>query len=178
LKAPVLHTERLELLPLTESFCSEKYVDWLNDSEVYAYLETGGDYSLEKLREYLSEAEKKDIFFWAITIKSSGKHIGNIKIDPLNNRHQLGEYAIMMGDRSEWRKGYANEASEAVINYCFRTLHLRKITLGVVEDNVTAVSLYQKLGFITEGVYKKHGIYRGKYCNALRMALFNPQVTY
>jgi ribosomal-protein-alanine N-acetyltransferase len=178
LKAPILHTEKLTLLPLDKSFASGKYVDWMNDPEVYTYLETGGNYTLEKLQEYLLATEEKDTLFWAITITDSGTHIGNIKIDPVNERHQLGEYAIMMGDRSAWGKGYAKEASEAVINYCFKTLQLRKITLGVVEDNINAVGLYQKLGFVTEGVYKKHGIYGGKYCNTLRMALFNPASTY
>ena len=34
--------------------------------------------------------------------------------------------------------------------------------------------LYQKLGFEVEGIYKKHGKYQGKYCDIIRMALFNP----
>ena len=75
------------------------------------------------------------IFFWAITLKESGKHIGNIKIDPISQKHERGEYGIMMGDRSEWGKGYAREASEAVIRFCFETLKLRKVTLGVLTAN-------------------------------------------
>ncbi len=80
----------------------------------------------------------------------------------------------MMGRRSEWGKGYAKEASNKVINFCFQKLHIRKITLGVVADNAAAVALYKKMGFVIEGVYKKHGFYDNKYCDTFRMALFNP----
>ena len=53
-------------------------------------------------------------------------------------------------------------------------IRIRKINLGVVKDNVSAVRLYKKLGFKTEGEFEAHGFYNGKYCNTLRMALFAP----
>lgn len=176
--APALNSTRLELCKLDSSYCSQEYVNWMNDIDVYRYLESGGNYTMQMLSNYLKEVDQKQILFWAIKIKASGKHIGNIKIDPLNTRHRYGEYAIMMGDRTEWGKGYAKEASELVINYCFNDLNLRKVTLGVVEDNQAAVSLYEKLGFEVEGIYKYHGIYDGKFCHVLRMALFNKQFSY
>lgn len=178
IKATPLETERLILLPLTKKHATEEYVGWLNDPEVYKYLETGGDYTLAKLDAFLEEVEKKNIYFWGIHIKENLKHIGNIKIDPVNTKNKLGEYGILMGDRSEWKKGYAKEASICIIDFCFQVIGLRKVTLGVMNDNTAAVQLYYNLGFKTEGVYEKHGIYGGKYCNCIRMALFNPAVNY
>lgn len=172
-----IETERLILQPMDESFISEKYLSWMNDPEVFLYLESGGNYSMNELQEYVKHSVDKKIFFWAITIKDNGKHIGNIKIDPISRRHGTGEYGIMLGDRSEWRKGYAAEASIGLINYCFEELRIRKINLGVVKDNESAVQLYEKLGFKTEGEFKAHGFYNGKYCNTLRMALFAPEFT-
>ena len=95
-------------------------------------------------------------FFLAIHIKESGKHIGNIKIDPINSKHAYGEYGILMGDKGEWGKGYAFEASKTIIDFSFNTLALRKINLGVVSENFGALHLYKKLGFIEDGVYKNH----------------------
>ena len=174
MKAPIIYTKRLTLKPLSLEHLSQEYVDWLNDEEVYRYLETGGNYTIEMLKHYLKDVEKKDIYFWAIHLKNNNLHIGNIKIDPVNFKHGLAEYGIMMGRRSEWGKGYAKEASNKVINFCFQKLHIRKITLGVVADNAVAVALYKKMGFVIEGVYKKHGFYDNKYCDTFRMALFNP----
>lgn len=178
MKAPFLESDRLIFKPLSTKHLSQNYVNWLNDPDVYKYLETGGNYTISMLREYLTSVEKTDILFWAIHLKENDLHIGNIKIDPVNTRHNFAEYGIMMGCRSEWGKGYAKEASLKIIAYCFTDLKIRKITLGVVEDNSNALNLYKKLGFITEGVYKNHGYYQGKYCNTVRMALFNPEYTY
>lgn len=174
MKAKILETERLVLKPLSLQHLTQDYVDWLNDEEVYRYLETGGDYTLEMLKDYINDVIKKDIYFWGIHLKNNNMHIGNIKIDPINLKHGLAEYGIMMGRRTEWGKGYANEATVKVIDFCFQELNVRKLTLGVVEDNTAAFALYKKLGFVIEGVYKQHGFYDDKYCDTIRMALFNP----
>ncbi|MBC7391680.1 MAG: GNAT family N-acetyltransferase [Opitutaceae bacterium] len=175
---PFLQSERLSLEPLSLKFNTKEYVSWLNNPDVYRYMETGGNYNSEMLTEYLQDVEKKDILFWAILIRSTNKHIGNIKIDPVNKRHGWGEYAIMIGDIHAWGQGYAFEASNLVIDYCFNILNIRKITLGVVQDNEAAYNVYKKLGFTDEGLYLNHGVYEGKYCNMIRMALFNPNYTY
>lgn len=171
---PSLSSERLIYKSLTLEHCTLEYVGWLNNPEVNKFLETGDDYTIELLENFLENvAQKETMLFWAIHLKESNKHIGNIKIDPVNQRHGLGEYGIMMGDTSEWGKGYAKEASKTIINYCFKELEIRKITLGVVEQNIAALNLYKTLGFTIEGVYKNHGLYNGKYMDILRMALFN-----
>lgn len=175
MKAPELKTDRLLLQPLTSAFLSEEYVSWLNDPLVNQYLETPSDYTLEDLQAYLTVVDKQDILFWAIVHQNDNKHIGNIKIDPVHPRDKRGEYGILMGNTEYWGKGYAKEASEAVIHYCFDELHLRKITLGVVENNITAVQLYYKIGFETEGIFRSHSRYNNDWCNVLRMARFNPK---
>lgn len=174
MKSQILETERLILKPLSLEHLSQDYVDWLNDIDVYKYLETGGNYTLEMLRDYLLDVEKKDIYFWGIHLKDNNLHIGNIKIDPINIKHGTAEYGIMMGRKSEWGKGYAKEATLKILDYSFNELHIRKITLGVVTDNTSAFNLYKRVNFEIEGIYKKHGFYEGKYCDLARMALFNP----
>ncbi|HUX95601.1 MAG TPA: GNAT family protein [Bacteroidales bacterium] len=169
-----LVSERLLLKPLSLEHLTQDYVDWMNDPDVIRYLESGGNYTLEMLKEYLMDVEKKEILFWAIHKKDDHLHIGNIKIDPINIRHGIGEYGIMMGRKSEWGKGYAEEATRLILNYSFEHLGLRKITLGVISKNKAAFNLYLKIGFELEGIYKKQGIYAGEYCDAIRMAIFNP----
>lgn len=172
-KAPILESRRIYLEPLTSNHLSQKYVDWLNDPEVNKYLDSGGDYTIEKLKYFLQDVEQKDVLFWAIHLKTSKQHIGNIKIDPIISKYGLCEYGILIGEKSAWGKGYAQEASEIVINYCFDQLNLRKMTLGVVEKNINAIKLYTNLGFSIEGVFIDHGRFGGQYCNTVRMALFN-----
>jgi ribosomal-protein-alanine N-acetyltransferase len=172
---PYLDGERLRLKPISMEHCTDRYVSWMNDPEVYKYLETGGDYTKEMLADYIQTLTSRNTFFWGIHTKEGGKHIGNIKIDPINNRHGYGEYGILMGDKSQWGKGYARESSLLVIDFCFHKLKLRKINLGVVSANTIALGLYQKLGFVIEGTYKQHGYYDNKLQDLIRMALFNQE---
>jgi ribosomal-protein-alanine N-acetyltransferase len=171
MKAVELESERLFLKPLSQKHLSLAYVNWLNDIEVNAYLESGGNYTLQLLADFLKEQEQKDILFWAIHLKDSNKHIGNIKIDPINYEMNSGEYGILMGDKANWGKGFANEASNRIIKYCFEQLKLTEITLGVIENNIKAVSLYHKIGFITTKKNEKVGVYKNKLSNSLRMSL-------
>ena len=71
----------------------------MNDKKVIKHLESGGDYTIEKLSNYLEEVEHNPKYFWAISVKKTNKHIGNIKIDPIDLNNFSGEYGIMIGDR-------------------------------------------------------------------------------
>lgn len=170
MKASVLETKRLKLIPLSTLFCQQYYVDWLNDSEVFKHLESGGNYTIEMLHAYLQKVERSDIYFWAILIKDSNKHIGNIKIDPIDQEGN-GEYGIMMGDTNEWGQGYAKEVSQRIIEECFQNMGLKKITLGFVEANIAAHKLYLSLGFKQMGVPQKKLRANGMQENAIRMEL-------
>lgn len=150
---------------------SDDYVRWMNDADVNKYLESGGDYTLSKLEDFLKEQEEKDILFWAIHIKESNKHIGNIKIDPIDETIMSGEYGIMIGDKEEWGKGYAKEASNAVVDYCFKVLNLNEITLGVIDSNLSAVKLYENMGFVRIGEIDNDRLYNGKVCRTIRMSI-------
>lgn len=171
MKAKTITSERLTLRQLTLDHLSDDYVGWMNDHDVNKYLESGGDYTLAKLEDFLIEQEKKNILFWAIHIKKSGKHIGNIKIDPIDNIAMSGEYGILIGDKTEWGKGYAKEASIAVINYCFQELDLDKITLGVVDANQGALQLYEKIGFLFTREIENDKLYNSKVCKTIRMSI-------
>lgn len=170
-----LESERLVFEPLCSKHLSQSYVDWMNDKEVNKYLESGGDYTIEKLEEFLLQQEKKQILFWAIKVKQTNLHIGNIKIDPINVSKNSGEYGILMGEKEEWGKGYAKEASKTIIAFCFQELNLSAITLGVIESNTSAVKLYEKIGFTISEIKENVGLYDNVMCNSLRMIKFNDQ---
>ena len=146
---PHLETKRLHLEPIGIKFLTKKYLSWMRDIDVIKYLESGGrDYSKEMLEKYLENIEINKILSWAIILKSNKSHIGNIKIDPIDKKKLIGEYGIMIGDKTAWGNGYAKEASKEVLKFCFQNLLLNKISLGVKIKNRGAIKLYQNLGFV------------------------------
>jgi RimJ/RimL family protein N-acetyltransferase len=65
------------------------------------------------------------------------------------------------------RKGFALETYEAMITFLFEELELNRLSLITLATNHSAVSLYEKLGFIKEGILRQ-AFYRGtEYVNGL-----------
>ena len=169
-----LVTKRLLLEPLSRVHVTEDYLSWLNDPDVHRFLDSKGGYTLAQLEDYVDALNRRKALAWAIQIKSSKKHIGNIKVDPINAIHRNAEYGILIGDKKSWGQGYAREASERVFDLLFsRHYKINKITLGVVADNQAAIRCYEGMGFVLEGVYIKHALHDGQWRDVLRMALFN-----
>ena len=169
---PVLQTDRLILTPLNKTYISKEYVDWMNDPEVNKYMSSGGDYTIQKLSEYLDDVEKKPKYFWAIILKESNKHIGNIKIDPINYKEQHGVYGIMIGDKNYWGMGIAREASLLVIDFCFNKLNLKRISLIFNRSNKSALKLYEKIGFCQEVNFNEGNNFKEEFEDNIRMNIF------
>ena len=173
-----LITERLILRPVTEAHCNETYLSWLKDKETTQYLESQlYEHTIDSIKSFVKNSTNDHTLFLAIHKKDNMKHIGNIKIENIHKIHQTAEYGILMGEKNELGKGYAKEASTAIIDFSFNNLNFRKITLGVISENINALSLYLKLGFKIEGILNKHYLYGGKYRDAIRMALFKDEWT-
>ena len=169
---PFLETERLYLEKLSLKHCQNYYLNWLHDQDVNQFLETGHiPNDLTQLENFIKSINPSEIFL-AIYTKEENKHIGNIRIHSINTKHGLAEYGIMIGDKESWGNGYAKEATVNLLDHCFKKLNIRKTTLGVVEDNVGALKMYENIGFIKEGTLVNHCFYNGAYKNIVRMALF------
>lgn len=163
------------LRKLSLNHCTTDYVGWLNDNEVNRYLETG-DFptSVIDIQKYINQIQPNELFL-AIHLKENDIHIGNIRIHKIDFKNGLAEYGIMIGDKTQWGKGLATEVSVAVFQHCFNRLNLRKITLGVLSNNIHAIKSYERMGFLVEGIYKEHIYFEGKYENVTRMSIFKSQ---
>lgn len=167
-----INTDNLYLTRLNEKFISERYLEWLNDKDLVKYTEVQSNQTYSSLEEYILNCLNKNVYFWAIIHKKTNTHIGNIKIDPINTRHGFAEYGILIGEKKFSGKGFAKEASKAVVDYCFEKLNIRKICLGVIEENRKALNLYLSMGFKIEGVYKAHRKVGNAYLDEIRLAKF------
>ncbi len=174
-----LQTRRLILANVTLRDCTPAYLSWMNDEEVVGYTESGyASHTMEQLENFVKfQLARTNSVFLTIRLKENDQHIGNIKVDMIHPYHKTGEYGIMMGERSAWGKGYAKEASVALINYCFDQLGLRKISLTVADGHTTALELYKKLGFHVEGILREsfYHLPTQKFMNGIRMGLLKQE---
>jgi len=81
----------------------------------------------------------------------------------------------VIGDKSQWGKGYATEAMELIIEYGFNQLNLNMIYLGVVQFNERAAALYKRVGFVEEGRLRQRVYRDGSYHDELSMSMLRTE---
>jgi ribosomal-protein-alanine N-acetyltransferase len=161
------------LRPLERADLNERYLSWLNDSEVTRYTEIGTFPSTaEDLENYYRSimGSKNDVML-AVVEKKSGRHIGNVKLGPIHWIHRRATFGILIGEKECWGKGIGLEATRLMVSYGFDRLNLRRIDLGVFAEHEAAVRCYEKAGFKVEGRMREDLFLDGKYRDRLWMGL-------
>lgn len=74
-------------------------------------------------------------------------YVGNIQLTDIK-KHESAQYHIFIGDVSYWGKGIAKLASSQILYYSKEVLKLEKIFLKVRHDNIAAIKVYLKSGFV------------------------------
>ena len=147
--------KRIYLKLLTKENASPVYCSWLNDPEVTKYLKTKKA-TIARLKKYIQEKnENLNCLFLGIFFKKNKKHIGNIKLEPIDFRKKKATIGIMIGDKNYWGKGLATESLKLLVDYGFHKLNLKEVNLGVVSENKAAIKIYQKAGFKINKIEKK-----------------------
>lgn len=143
------------LRELSEDDATAEYAAWLNDPEVNKYLETR-HVTLPELRDYIrGKKESPTAILMGIFWKENGRHIGNVKLEPINKEKKTATMGILIGDKDYWGKGVATETTNLVTEYAFSDLKLELIELGVIAENAAAIRVYKKCGFETVRVEPK-----------------------
>ena len=148
-----LRGNRVELSPVQIQDVNDQYLLWLNDVEVNKFLETRWiSQTLETVVAHIEKVSSSPTeVLLKIVIAAEGMHIGNIKIGPIDVNNKSAELSYFIGDKSFWGKGYATEAINLCVDYCFETLGLHKIQAGCFEKNIGSQKALLKSGFELEG---------------------------
>lgn len=141
------------------------YIDWFNDEEVCQFnAHHVFPYNQLKAEEYLKKlmTSENDLVL-SIIHKSDNTHIGNIALQNINFIHHNAEFAIILGEKDYWQKGYAKEAAKMIIDHGFKSMNLHRIYCGTSVKNIGMQKLATHLGMKEEG-RRKEALYKdGQY---------------
>jgi RimJ/RimL family protein N-acetyltransferase len=167
---------RLFLRQVCLADATENYARWMNDPEINCYLESRFvTHTVAGLRQYIEKTNADPHnFFLAIMLQADDRHIGNIKLGPVNPVHRLGDIGLIIGETDCWGKGYATEAIELITRFAFHELKLHKVTASCYANNPGSARAFQKAGFTIEAVRPAHFFCAGRFVDAILLGRINP----
>lgn len=151
IKEMKLETNRLIIRPYKEEDLLECF-KLMQDKELFKYL----DMTVMSFEEY------KGLFNWLIhsydkgfdtdfkysfniILKETSAHIGWCGLGVLDYDIRKKEIYYLIG-REHWRKGYAKEATEALLNYGFNTIGLDEIVALCKPENIASKKVIENMG--------------------------------
>lgn len=149
--------ERVSLRLLTPNDCSDVYVRWLADPEVNQYLETRWtEQTIADLRSFVkAAAADANTYLFGIFGNDEHRHVGNIKVGPVNRNHLYASVGYFIGDRTVWGKGFARDAVRQAVSFAFTDLGLERVHAGAYAANKGSIKVLMACGFQQEGVRRQ-----------------------
>lgn len=174
---PPLEGERLILRDLEPADAAGRYLHWMGDPDVMQYLESRfTTHTHDGLLAYVRAARRDSaVRLFAIVRREDGRHIGNLKLGPIDQQHGRADIGILIGERDCWGQGYGTEAVAIVSDWAFNTFALRKLTAGAYSSNVGSIRAFQRAGFHIEATRIEHYVSGDEVVDAVLMARFHPR---
>lgn len=164
----LIKTERLVLRPPIESDDEELYKS-MSDGRLTGFLTWEPHTNIEVTKnviQSLKASQQQDKgYHWCICVDQ--KPIGIVSL--IDVKRTIRTWELQRAELSYWinpdyqGKGYATEASKAVIEFGFKKLNLHKTIIAHAEQNVESKSICNKLGFKQyaheHDAFKKNGFW-------------------
>ncbi len=129
-----------------DSHYAPKFFQWVNDLEVTkTMLLFSKAISLAEETKIMEELGKEHAYM--IVDSRNDEVIGGCGLFEINHLNGTAEAGILIGDKSQWGKGYGTEALRLLCGYGFDFLNLGNIMLQVYEFNQRGMRAYEKVGF-------------------------------
>ena len=174
----IIYGERIRLRA-TEREDVKSFHAWVNDPEVTRYLSLSLPMSNVDEENWFNSMSQRAQSEKTLSIEvrdgDGWKLIGNSGVFDIDQVTRSAELGIMIGEKSEWNRGYGTEAMMLLARHCFDTLNLNRVHLRVYAENLRGKRAYEKAGFIEEGRLREAVYKHGKYDDVIVMSILRSE---
>ena len=155
------YTQRIRFINLSFDYLDDMH-DYSTNPFFYRFLEYDAFKTKEETRAYLQklmDREKAGYFggtvkYWFIQEIHSKKVIGTVGLCGINERRRSAELTI--GISPDYSKGgYFFEVQFQLIEFCFKTLGLHRLSSLTNRDNQGLIQFEKECGFKEEGIFRR-----------------------
>lgn len=132
----------------------------------------GPDEADSARRFYTSRNEQPDRLDLAVIDKAAGRCVGEVVLNQWDEGNRSCNFRTLIGPAGRDR-GLGTEALRLIVGYGFEQLGLHRISLDVYAFNPRARHVYEKVGFVAEGVLRDALRYADGWVDATVMSILD-----
>lgn len=154
----------------------EAVLRWMNDPEIVRSLGTRLPISRDEQEEWYQRTIKDKSKKKMIIETPDGQAVGQVSLMNIDWRNRSAEVGITIGEKDCWGQGLAADAMITVMRFAFYEWNLHRIWLEVVEYNERAIRLYERLGFVRDGLLREAAFAGNRYWDKVVMSILKPEL--
>ena len=169
------HGQHVALTPLTAEDLPSLF-RWINEREQVLLNAPYRPVSERQHAAWFEDIQqRRDTVIFGIRLRGNGRLIGSCQLHGISAVHRTAQLQIRIGELQERGHGYGTEATRLLLEVGFRDLNLHRIYLHVWANNEPALSMYDKLGFVREGVLRRAAYIDGEYLDVVVMGILREE---
>lgn len=150
------------------------FVAWFNDYATSRTLSIRAPMSTaseEQWFEHTVADQGKGGYHFVACLIEDDRPIGTVGFFDLDHVNGSAALGLSIGAAADRGKGHGTAMLEALLRFGFTSLRLERIELDCYDFNPDAHRLYQRVGFVDEGV-ARHRVFReGRYVDLFKMSM-------
>jgi len=163
------------LAPLTAADLQQMF-DWINDREQVLFNAAYKPTSEARHQEWFKSVQNRnDMVIFTVRQVETNALVGSCQLRNLNFVHRIGELQIRIGSVEQRGHGYGTQAVNLVLQHAFKDLNLQRVYLHVFATNARAIRVYEKAGFVREGLLRRGAYIDGNYVDVVVMGILKEE---
>jgi RimJ/RimL family protein N-acetyltransferase len=173
---PLLHGQGVTLRPVRPDD-AEALLAATQDPEGKRLTGTHATFTLEQVRSHYERVGRADDRHdYAITRSDDpqSRWLGEVVLRNVDRDNRSAGFRIGLAGPAQYGRGLGTTATRLLLDFAFGPLALHRVELEVYAFNPRARHVYEKVGFVVEGVRRDALWWDGAWHDAVAMAILAP----
>ncbi len=170
---PTIRGDRVMLRPMGAQDADSMWAD-VHDDEITHFTGTHADFTREQIDRWCSSRSgQPDRLDLAVVDPDTGVWLGEVVINEWDADNRSCSFRIALGANGRDR-GAGTEATRLIVDHVFDTIDdppVNRLSLEVFEFNPRGLAVYEKVGFVREGVLRDALCWQGEFHDAIVMSI-------